>query len=282
MRRLLWLNATLLAAVAALALLAYFKPAGPAREYALSALAPSQVKTIRIERPGMEPIRIEKRGEDWFVSAPFAARAEAFAVQRLLEIAQAKSAHRLEAARLERFGLDPPEARLVLDGERFDFGLVNPLSHEQYVLAAGAVYTVSPRYGTALPASAAELASRRLFAASEALVRIELRDFVVEKYAGRWRLAGASGGESSQDDLIRWVEDWRGALALRVTPFSGGRAQERVGIVLEDGRRFALSILAREPELVLVRPDENLQYHFFAGRAQRLLAPPGSEPREKP
>lgn len=277
MRRVLWLNAALAAVVAAVALFAYLRPQSGPREYALSPLAPAQVATIRIERPGTAPIRLERRGEDWFVSEPFAARAEAASVRRLLEIAEARSAHRLEASDLARFGLDPPEARLVLDDRSFGFGLVNPVSHEQYVLAGDAVYTVSPRYGTALPTSAAQLVSRRLLAPGENPVRIALPQFSVEQHEGRWRLVPAAA-EIGQDDLLRWVEQWRLAYALRVEPRAGKNARERIDIVLREGATLSLGVLEREPELVLVRPDENLQYHFVAEQAKRLLAPPNANP----
>jgi hypothetical protein len=37
-----------------------------------------------------------------------------------------------------------------------------------------------------------------------------------------------------------------------------------------------LGIVQRAPELVLVRQDEGVEYHFVAAVARRLLAPPGA------
>jgi hypothetical protein len=126
-----------------------------------------------------------------------------------------------------------------------------------------------------LPAGAGELASSQLLADGEAPVRIELKEFTVEQRDGRWALAPAAA-ELSQDDLIRWVEDWRHSRATRVEPYTQGRPVAEIRLQLKDGRAVALGILAREPELVLARPDEQLQYHFRAAIAQRLLAPPGA------
>ena len=62
MSRLPWLNALLLVVVAALAALVYFKPGGDARaEHSLSRLNPSEVRSIRIERPGAADIVLEKK-----------------------------------------------------------------------------------------------------------------------------------------------------------------------------------------------------------------------------
>jgi len=50
---------------------------------------------------------------------------------------------------------------------------------------------------------------------------------------------------------------------------------------LKGGAELALGLLAREPELVLLRADEKLQYHFRADAAKRLLSPPGAGVRSE-
>ena len=281
MKRNLWLNAALAAIVAALGAWAYFKPARDApAEFALSALKSQQAGSIRIERPGEPPILLEKRDGSWRITAPIAARGDDLKVQRLLEIVEAKATHKIPATDLARFELERPQARLFIDGQEFAFGMVGAVAREQYVLAGQAVYTVHPRHGAALPASAGELASRQLLAAGESPVRIEQKDFTVEQRDGRWTLTPAAG-ELSQDDLIRWVENWQLSSATRVEPFLKGKAVAEIRLRLKDGRAIALGILTREPELVLARPDEQLQYHFRAELAQRLLSPPGTQPGER-
>jgi hypothetical protein len=47
-----------------------------------------------------------------------------------------------------------------------------------------------------------------------------------------------------------------------------------VKVELKDGRTLAIGIAQREPELVLVREDEGVQYYFFADTAKRLFSPP--------
>lgn len=276
MRKSLWMNAALAAVVTALGAWVYFKPARDApSEFPLSALKPSEARSIRVERPGEPPVVLERRDSAWRITAPFAARGDDLRVQRLLEIVEAKASHRLPATDLARFELERPQARVVIDGQAFAFGMVGAVAREQYVLTGGTVYTINPRYGTALPSSAGELASRQLLAAGEAPVRIEQKEFTIEQRDGRWTLAPAAG-KLSQDDFIRWIEEWRLSRATRVEPYVKGKALGEISLQLKDGRRVTLSILAREPELVLARPDEKLQYHFRPDIAKRLLAPPGA------
>jgi len=285
MSRLPWLNALLVVVVAALGVLVYLKPGGDAPvEHSLSQLKASEVKSIRIERQGAPGIALEKKEGGWVVTAPLVTRADELRVQRLLEIAEAKSTHRMAAGGLERFELEQPAARLILSGQTFSFGMINAVSREQYVMAGDAVYAVSPRYGMALPANSFEMTSPRVLGSGEIPLRIELKDFTVEQREGKWTLTPMPAGELSQDDLVRWVDGWRLASAIRVEPFVGGKARPDIRIQLKNGGSFTLGILASGANLVLTRPDEKLQYYFRIDTAKRLLAPPapaGDERAEK-
>jgi hypothetical protein len=276
MNRAWWRNAILAAAVAALGLIVYLKPGTDATlEHALSAATPEAARTIRVERAGTAPIALEKRGVDWFLTSPLAARASPPQVERVLAIAGAKSAVRLAAIDLARFDLERPALRLTIDGQHFDFGIVNEISREQYVLTGGTVYAVSARYGAALPAGPADLLDRQLLARSEVPEHIELNGFSISREEGKW-VSKPPGGDLSQDDLQRWADDWRHASALRVEPYRGGTPAVEVRIRLRDGKALSLGVLSREPEVVLLRPDEKLVYYLSKGAAKRLLSPPGA------
>jgi len=277
-----WLNAALAIIVVALGAFFYFRPARDAAvEHPLSALKPQEATSLRIERAGAAPILLERKQDAWFISAPFAARADASRVGQLLAIAEARSSHRLPAGDRGRFGLEQPEARIIVDGHTFNFGIVSDITREQYVMSGDAVYAVHPRYGAALPLSAVQMASRQLFGADESPVRIALRDFAVEQRDGKWMLSPRSA-DLSQDDLIRWVDEWRLASALRVESRSTARARDEIRIRLKDGRELILGVISREPELVLARSDEKLQYRFGADLAKRLLFPPGAGAHSNP
>jgi hypothetical protein len=272
-----WINAVLFVAVSALGAFVYFKPRDDAPvSYALSALHAADVNRVRLERKGDPAVRIEKKGDSWFITAPLSAQADSFQVQRLLAVLDARSIHRLAATDLTRFDLDPPLMRLTIDGEQFGFGAVNAATREQYVLAGGAVYTVSPRYGAMMPVDVAHLIRRQLFTPNESPVRIELRDFTVALREGKWRVSPPTG-DLSQDDVNRWIDAWRHATALRAVPYSGGKPIDAVKMKLKDGRTLELDILQKGSEFVIARPDEKLRYHFAADTAKRLLLPPGSK-----
>jgi hypothetical protein len=278
-----WSVALLAVAVAGLAAWIYLKPppAGPV-EHPLSTLEPSAVSSILVERPGEPPIAAEKKGDAWIVTRPFPARGDEMRIRQVLEIARAKSAHRYPATDLARFELVEPQARLILSGQTFSFGVVSAVTREQYVQAGDWVYVLSPRYGAALPASAADLASPRVLGPDETPARFDLGTFTVVQRDGGWRL-GSGGEDLSQDDFVRWVDNWRHAMAARVELHAGYQpASDDVKITLKDGREIVVGVLSRAPEVTLVRPDEKLKYYFRGAVAQRLLAPPGAPAQPAP
>ena len=276
-----WRTAVLAAAVALLSVYVYLKPARSPAEYAVSTLKAQEIRSIRVESPGdSAPLLLERRTDGWYVASPFAARADALRAHQLLAIVEAKSSHRLPADDLARFELDRPVAWVTLGGQTFSFGLVNAVTREQYVLSGDFVYTLHPRYGASLPARPADAANRQLFAADETPVRIELREFTVESRNGKWTLAPAAG-PVSQEEFMRWVDEWHLAAALRVEPWTRGKPVSEIRVRLKSGANLTLGVLARSPELVLVRTDEKLQYHLRAEAAKRLFSPPASA-REGP
>ena len=277
MKQSFWLNVGLFFAVVLAGALVYLHPPadGPV-EYAVSDLAPGAAASVRIERPGMEPLVLERKNATWFLRVPFNARADDFMVQRVLSILQARTPHRFAATDLARFDLEKPRARLVIDTQQFEFGLVSELSREQYVRTGEAVYSLPARYGLALPSRPDALASRRLLAPEEVPVRIAPPGFSVARTGDAWSVDPGAAG-STQDEIRRWVDGWLSATAQRIEPYRNGDAAESVPIELANGESLRIGILSRKPEVALLRPDQRLQYFFPPDMEERLLSPPSGQ-----
>jgi len=270
-----WIPLALLSvAVAALGAWVYYRPvAAGAESGALSSLRADEVKRIRLERAN--EIVLERANADWRMTQPFSARADAFQVQRLLAILEARSSARLPATDLARYGLDAPQAKLTLDEQTFSYGAVNTMTREQYVLTNDTVHAVALAQRMALPRDANQLISRALFGPGETPVRFELPGLTVALDDGKWTTAPAAG-DVSADERNAWVDAWREATAVQAARHGGGdqAGTQKITVGLKDGRTITLGILQREPELVLLRTDESVEYRFFADSAKRLLAPP--------
>lgn len=270
-------------AVAALGYWAYSRPeATPAYTHTLSSLAAKDVKRVRLERPASAPtappvaVALERAGDAWRITEPFSARADAFQVGRLLAILDARSSTRYPATELSRYGLDAPQARLTLNDERVSYGAVNTMTREQYVRAGDAVYAVPLAQRLALPRDANALISRALLAPGEVPARFELPGFTATSADGQWVIQ-PSPAEASPDERNAWSDAWRNATAVQAVRYEGPpAATPEVTIATKDGRSIVLAILQRDPELVLLRIDEGIAYHFFADTGRRLLSPPAT------
>jgi hypothetical protein len=285
--------AALLVIVIALGAWIYYKPAAKlADTHALSALKSGDVKRIRFERaaPADSAVRtgesstqaqhsagtvvIERRNGSWLMTAPVVARAEKFQVERMLPIVEARSAVRYPAADLSRYGLDKPQVTLTLEDQVFAYGAINNITREQYVLTRKAVYLVPLAYSIGLPRNVDALLALRLFDSNEAPVRFELREFSVALRDGTWTVT-PSTNDPGPDERHAWVDTWRNATSIRAVRNTKGDSSDEVKVGLKDGRMITFAILQREPELVLLRRDEGIEYHFFGDSGKKLIAPPG-------
>jgi hypothetical protein len=263
----------------------YYKPReGENAGYAISTIKPGDVTRVRLTRriaqpqqpAAQEEIALEKRDGEWRMTSPTTARADAVQVDRLLSILEARASFRYPAADLARYGLDAPPIVLSANDVTIAYGAINPTTREQYVLAGNHVYPVPLAHAAALPRNIDALISKSLFAQGEKPVRFDLPDFTVALEDGTWAVAPIAS-EAGPDERNAWVEAWRTASALTVAPHTGSAPAEAVKVTLKDGRTIELGIAQRTPDVVLVRGDEGVAYHFFAEAGRRLLAPPGEK-----
>lgn len=288
-----WLS--LLALAITVGALAYWlllhNPEGSAEgeSYAVSQLKPADVTRIRLagkargEAPSGE-IVLEKRDGLWRFTAPFAGRAEAYPLERMLSILEARSSVRYAATDLARYGLDAPLATLTANDQTIAYGGINPTTREQYVLAGNHVLPVSVAYAAGLPRSIDALLAKALFAPDERQpVRFDLPGYTVALEDGTWAVAPIDN-EAGADERNAWVDAWKNATALTVAKHTAPFPQETVKLTLKDGREITLGIAQRSPDVVLVRQDDFVAYHFFADAGRKLIAPPApaaDEPAKK-
>ncbi len=275
-------NAALLVVVAGMAAYAYFRPgAEEAARHKVMSVTQAGVERIIVHIRDGSSIELAKRGDDWFLVRPFEARADRSQVERVLELLDATSKEKLAATDLARFDLDNPRLAVELGDARIAFGTVNPLTQEQYVLAGDSVYLLSAFYRSLVPQSADRLLAHNLFLGTERPVAFVLEAFKVEQRDGKWHLTPPpddATAQPSQDEFNAWVEAWRRASSLITRRAEASAPKARIEVSLTDGRKLALGVAQRSPELVLVRPDEQLQFHFSAEMARQLLSPPTAAP----
>lgn len=272
------LNLALITLVAVLAAVAYFQPGLKKDDTGtpLTSLRAEDVKQIRLKRPRRPEIVLEKSAEQWRLTAPRAARAGEFRVRELTRLAATSVTTRFtpDTAQLAGYGLNPPAVSVQLNDTVLAFGGMHPMQNNVYVQVGQDVALVPANFLRAALSGLDDLLSPNLLAEQEKLQSLRFAGFSLKQNEqGAWVRTPELKALGS-DQANRFVDEWRLARALLVAPYAGKPLRERVTVtVLRDGQPVAIEfgVVARKPELVLVRLDEQLEYHFPQDVGERLL-----------
>lgn len=240
------------------------------------AFAPDRVQHVVIERQN-ERLEFTRREDGWHMVQPFDAPADAYHLEQVLALPKQTSQTRYAASELDlaRFELKPPKATVRLEDAEFRFGGQNPLNFQRYLQVGETVHLIEDTLFHQLTAPATTWIEHKLLPAGT-LQGLDLPGWrITSTDAGGW----ASEPGLPAADLERLVDTWRTARAIQVTPYleEPPAEAERIRVSIE-GKALEFIILQREPELILLRPEQKLRYHFYGSIGQRLLTPkPQSE-----
>lgn len=277
------LNLALGVFLLALALLVYFRPTPDDQKAKaanpLTPLKADSITQIRIQRPNEKEISLVKDGDEWRIDAPLKARADRIRVENILQIASADVSDRFASGDLKQYGLEPPQARVWLNDTDIRFGQAHALQALHYVAYAGEIALVPAGSFRAADVALNDLLSTSLLEKDRRPIGFDLPGRRLMLHDGQWRLTPPKP-EISSDRLNTFAEEWRFARAMSVSPHKPRPALGRVTIQYQpEGDKatkpgsVAFDILAREPEVILYRPDEGLDYHLPPDVGERLLAP---------
>ena len=279
------LNLVLLVAALGLALVAYFKPGVKpvdAPSPITTGLTPEQTGSITVERLNRDPLTFSKRDGRWFLLANNRELPAAdFQVRALLRLLEATATHRYPVGSLDlaSLGLEPPQARVVMNDVDFRFGSTDALKNQRYVQVGDSVYLIDDQYQHLLNADWPNFVSRQMLEGRGAITRLELPDMTLA-YSddGHWRLDPEQEGVGA-DVLQVLIENWQNATALLTRRYEDGAIGETVTMHTRDSDQpLVLRIVARTPDLVLARPDWGIQYQLPGSEADSLFTLPQPTP----
>ena len=273
MKRQLWLNLGMASGVGVLAWLVFFKPdATETTQFPLSTLSAPSIQEIVIH-PAQKPrLVLSKRSGNWMLTEPFVARADAARIDNLLGLLSATSERKLPVQDLARYELEKPLASVKIGPQEFIFGGAHPLTNQLYVQTQGAVYLISPVYFIEVAKSATDYASKQILSADENPVGFEFAGFKLSRNAGTWHRTPTDDA-LSQDNTNQFADEWRQARALSVSVPQNFQAKEHITVHLAGGKTLKLQAVQLDHEWAVLRPDENLLYHFKLEVAQALRQP---------
>ena len=280
-------NLVLLVLVAGIAAFLYLRPkpveSNVPKSYTLSTLDPNSFKRLSIEAPGKKPVLLEKQQGRWHLVEPVQGRADLAAVGRVLSLAIATSQDKFPATDLTRFGLDNPALKVRIDDQEFSFGMYHPVSGDQFIAYKDAVYVLPTMFSEGATMQPLEFLDKRPLDLNEevagfdfsGLEQWEKTRLSMPLQNGKWKVSTPSA-KPKQDELNDWFSsNWQNLQAKSVEPFTPDRETHPYFTVkLKNGKTIRFIKMQESPDLLLVREDEQLQYHFPQDIGFVILNPP--------
>lgn len=269
------LNIGLLVAAAALGAVVYFTKDKKADEAPpLTALRGADITRIVLEHPKAAPITLQRDGDDWTLLTPVQARADRFEVATLLNIAAQRAYRTLKLADVDpaELKLAPPQFTLRFNEQAFGFGDVEPIEYRRYVQRGDEIVLTDDLAATAVDADYSDLVAKELLPLNAGIRAIEVPGLRVARDAEdrNWE-AKPAGAIATATTAAHFIEAWRGARAMWNAPMpdDGGKGQP-ITITLDD-QRIQLVLIAREPQLLIDRPDLKIRYTLSKADGDTLL-----------
>lgn len=277
------LNLAMACLVAFLISVTYLHPGlrGPASAQPLMADA-GKLQQARIMLTGQPPIDLRREGAAWRMQAPLEFPADAAVVQSFLESLDVPvQAVPNPSKDLATYGLDKPLARLWLDGAEYDFGTVQPVTKQRYLLHGNQVLLTDDYVFYRITHDSWWWLDKRVLPEGSRITAMQLPHVTLTQDGrGNWQIAPADKGVTPAM-LQRFVAAWQGAYATGMAPLGKGKPLGELAFSLagvKDPVRF--QILDDPDYLVLARPDLRLQYQLDMGDAETLLDPAATPPPE--
>jgi len=285
------LNVTLAGVAIMLGLVVFYKPGlapppAPASITQLSADSITSITSIRVTRTERMPLTFVKTANDWQLENHGSLPASEFQLHALLGVLSARPgrSYPADALDLADAGLDPPQATLLLNDTLIYIGGTTPLDRLRYVQHDNTVYLLNDTYQHLVNADWTNFVDRRLVPGDADLTGLQLPDFTLTRdEAQQWQVS-PQGRDGDTTGLDAFVQNWQAAAATYIRRLDE-HATEGTPIILTlaDNRpAVKLYLAAREPELILTRPDQGIQYYLPGNMSTTLLGLPADAMSDTP
>lgn len=237
----------------------------------------SEVDTLRVELGERTPLEFERVGTSWRMSAPLVLDADLGRLQNIVTGLGVAAHASYPVAELDpaTLGLDPPRARVVVDGEVFEFGDTSPADGRRYLRQGDVVHVVDDLVFFRLGGPVHGWVRRQPLPPGSRIARIETDEFAVVRAGDDWSLDEGVGADPAS--LQRVVDAWANALAAEVAAtnpeHTGGI---RVRITLDDGATLEFELHRTETHMVVARPATGIEYRLPLFRSEDLHTLPAT------
>lgn len=223
---------------------------------------PDSVKVIHVERRDMEDIIFQKRKGYWHMQSPFNLPVNFARIRFMLSLLQAHSYTQISAADndLTAFMLTLPEISIIFNDVKISFGDLHPIDKQtRYVLLNDQVHLINDNLFYQLQASATFFLDPKLVPENATIKSIRSSALTIK------------GDKQPSDPERNITYAWQQAEAVIVRKYEEAVAIDSVQLTLDTEEIITFTIIADRPNLILARPDQQIQYHIANDIADSLF-----------
>ena len=244
----------------------------------LTTINPVSVEQIQITRRDLDEITFIKKNEQWMMQTPYHIAANKLRINTMLKLLGAHSYTRLNKSEveLERFLLDDPVVAIKFNEALISFGDTSPLDKHRYVLLDNSVHLINDSLYQQLLAPATFFISPNVLPPDSKIEALHLPNRKIHKVDGKWVIE--PDVNISADKVIEVLNAWRDVSAITVRAYEETEVPSKITVDLGNSEIIEYLVISDAPQLVLARPDLNIQYHISNYDAERLFLPEPQTP----
>ena len=240
------------------------------KQNVITTLNPENISEIKIETAD-DTVVLQKNGTSWSLQNPINWFANNIAAERITTLAnlQAQSKLPKDQIDLSTLGLRIPKAVVTLNKTSIYFGDTNQIGNRRYLMVEPTVYLASDIHYIFINQGIAGLLDNRLLPSQLELKELNFPTFKLLKGDTGWTTDPAA---KPAQNITQFINNWQQKQAS-IKPYNKTLTPlHKIKAVLQNGDEIEFYVLSIKPEIIIARPDLNLQYHFPDHQYYELLS----------
>jgi len=218
-------------------------------------------------------INLTRTNGHWQIVSPIQWLANNMTIERILGIASSETDSKLPASEIDlsTIGLQFPKAILRLNDTRIHFGATNQIGERRYLRVHSNVFLLPDRHLPFILGGMNSLIDQRLLPRAIDFNRLTIGPLqIIQTNKGGWQ---DSNNTFSPDQLNTIISHWQTLRASRIKTFKKKAAPlQKITANLDNGNDINFFLMSIKPDIIIARPDLELQYHFSKDQYYNLLA----------
>lgn len=224
----------------------------------LSEYLPQPITRLKIIREGKSDIEFYQENNHWFMRTPYQQRADSNVLDRLLNIAELEvvSSIKVSEVNTSDFGLQSPQARLLINNTELLFGDIQPVNKLRYLQIDQSIYLIADKHMAQMNTGSISYLDRYLVPQGSHIEKI---------------LFDGNNIELTDSLNIQWQSIKANWISPRDTAATDEKGVE-IQIVIQ-GEKEPVIYRAVKHDIDIVLSRDNLEYHLAHSAIKTLGLP---------